>query len=82
MASSCPRALTVEELVLLQAPSKRLGETSPLRIPPGTDVAVELLGPELARGPAAPTEFAPVAGGGTAVPPSRASEPSEEPPVA
>jgi len=44
MPQSQPRDLTPEELALTQAPPVS-GGTAPLRIPPGTQVAVEQLNP-------------------------------------
>ena len=45
MSETRPRELTPEELALLQAPTSRGTDTAPLRIPPGTQIAVELLNP-------------------------------------
>jgi hypothetical protein len=44
MTQSKPRDLTPEELALIEAPPISRG-TAPLRIPPGTQVAVEQLNP-------------------------------------
>jgi hypothetical protein len=44
MTHSKPRELTSDELALTQASSANAG-TAPLRIPPGTEVAVEQLNP-------------------------------------
>jgi hypothetical protein len=45
MAETRPRDLTAEELAGLQAPPGAEWQSAPLRIPPGTDVAIELLNP-------------------------------------
>jgi hypothetical protein len=45
MSESRPRDLTAEELVVLRSPAARGKESAPLRIPPGTQIAIELLNP-------------------------------------
>jgi hypothetical protein len=45
MSETRPRELTLEELALLQVPAVRVGESMPLRIPPGMHIAIELLNP-------------------------------------
>ena len=56
MNEARPQDLTSEELVLVAAPGVARMESAPLRIPPGTQIAVELLDPGSAEGAAvAPT---------------------------
>jgi hypothetical protein len=45
MSETKPRDLTVEELALLATPAARGNESAPLRTPPGTQIAIELLDP-------------------------------------
>jgi hypothetical protein len=45
MSETKPRDLTAEELALLATPANRGTESAPLRIPPGTQIAIELLDP-------------------------------------
>jgi hypothetical protein len=45
MSETRPRDLNPEELALLQVPAVRVGESMPLRIPPGMHIAIELLNP-------------------------------------
>ena len=45
MDESKPRDLTQEELALVRSASSTAGGTEPLRIPPGTQIAVESLNP-------------------------------------
>jgi hypothetical protein len=45
MSETRPRDLTAEELAVLKALPNRGGESVPLPIPPGTQVAVELISP-------------------------------------
>lgn len=47
---SKPRDLTSEELELIRTPPASEGTTAPLRIPPGTQVAIEQLNPIAAVG--------------------------------
>jgi hypothetical protein len=45
MNDTKPRDLTLEELALLQLPAFGGSASAPLRIPPGTQVAIEKLNP-------------------------------------
>lgn len=70
MDESKPRDLTQEELALVRSSASATAEgTEPLRIPPGTQIAVELLNPAGDRtGIASPSASPPQAGAeGTAV---------------
>jgi len=69
MDESKPRDLTQEELALVRSASSTAGGTEPLRIPPGTQIAVESLDPAGDRtGIASPSASPPKAGAeGTAV---------------
>jgi hypothetical protein len=57
MSDTRPRDLTPEELALLQLPALGGPASAPLRIPPGTEVAVEMLNPwaEVAAATASPS---------------------------
>ena len=57
MSETKPRDLTAEELALLRAPAARVNESAPLPIPPGTQIAIDLLNPGAGNAslPAAPT---------------------------
>ncbi len=63
MADTEPRELTAAELALVQAPAQRAPESSPLPVPPGTQVPVHLLNPaaETAAAEGAPTAGPPEA---------------------
>jgi hypothetical protein len=48
MAESRPRDLTQEELALIRSSAAgSAAETEPLRVPPGTEIAVEMLNPAM-----------------------------------
>jgi hypothetical protein len=71
MSDTRPRDLTAEELALLASPANRGTESAPLRIPPGTQIAIELLDPagestSASTSPtASPSDVPGSAGGGT-----------------
>ena len=48
MSETKPRDLTAEEMARVQAPATRRTDTAPLRIPPGSQTAIELLDPAAA----------------------------------
>jgi hypothetical protein len=45
MSETKPRDLTAEQLAQLTNPGEALAQTAPLRVPPGTETAIELLNP-------------------------------------
>jgi hypothetical protein len=57
MDDSKPRDLTPEELALLEAPPPGASQSAPLRVPPGSQIPIEVLDP-----------LAPSAGGDAASP--------------
>jgi len=75
MTDSRPRDLTEEELALIRAPAGRGLEAAPLRVPPGTAVAVEFLGAAGESPAAAPTASAPTESGGAPSAPLPRSSP-------
>lgn len=49
MSETRPRDLTAQELSLIATPASRGIESVPLRIPPGTQIPVELVDPDGGR---------------------------------
>lgn len=45
MDDSKPRDLTSEELALIEAPAPGASQSTPLRVPPGTQISIEELDP-------------------------------------
>jgi hypothetical protein len=78
MAETRPRDLTAEELARLQAPASAETQNAPLRIPPGTSTAIELLNPAETTATSSPTAvMAEKAGSGSSsAPKSAATGPS------
>ena len=84
MSDTKPRDLTAEELAILGSPASRGTESAPLRIPPGTQIAIELLDPAggstsaFASPAAAPNDLADSGGADT----TKGTAPSKNPPRA
>jgi hypothetical protein len=69
MSDTKPRDLTAEELALLAAPKSGGTGSAPLRVPPGTQIAIELVDP---TGKGASATASPSAGPGDLADSSRA----------
>ena len=67
ITQSRPRDLSSEELRLIQAPPASAGTTAPLRIPPGTEIAIEQLAPNAGVLATASPQHGPAVAGGTEV---------------
>ena len=82
MSDTRPRDLTAEELAQLASPANRETQSVPLRVPPGTQIAIELLDPagEGTSASAAPTSGpsdVPASAGGRAL---KGTAPTQNPP--
>jgi len=80
MIESKPRDLTPGELALVRAPAACGAESAPLRIPPGTQIPVELWSPATEITAAAAPSAGPHEAGAAESSGSRGAAPSGAPP--